>query len=72
MKSMLKAYKINVHGRVQRIGYRRYILDLAQEIGLSGYVKNELDGSVTIFIQGKEENIREFMEKAKNQHHRQK
>jgi acylphosphatase len=30
-----------VCGRVQRIGYRRFVLDSAQELGLSGYVKNE-------------------------------
>lgn len=45
----LRAVLARVCGRVQRIGYRRFVLDSAQELGLSGYVKNERDGSVTIF-----------------------
>ena len=45
----LRAYRARARGRVQRIGYRRFILDLAQDLGLAGYVGNERDGSVTIF-----------------------
>jgi acylphosphatase len=44
---MLKAFQVRVYGRVQRVGYRRFVLDSAQELGLSGHVKNERDGSVT-------------------------
>ena len=31
----MKAYKIRVYGGVQGVGYRKYILDFAQEYGLS-------------------------------------
>jgi acylphosphatase len=48
----LKASLVRVFGRVQRVGYRRFVLDSAQELGLSGYVRNEKDGSVTVFVQG--------------------
>jgi len=41
MAEVLKVFTIKVVGRVQRVGYRRYIIDLAQEIGLAGYVRNE-------------------------------
>lgn len=37
----LRAVLGRVCGRVQRIGYRRFVLDSAQELGLSEYVKNE-------------------------------
>ena len=58
----LKAFQARVYGRVQRVGYRRFVLDSAQELGLSGYVKNERDGSVTIFAQGDEAILEKFIE----------
>lgn len=59
---MLKAFQVRIYGRVQRVGYRRFILDSAQELGISGYVKNEKDGSVTIFAQGDEVTLEKFIE----------
>lgn len=58
----LKAYNIKVYGRVQRVGFRRYALDNAQALSLQGYIKNELDGSVSIFVQGEENKIEKFIE----------
>ena len=63
---MLKALQVRVYGRVQRVGYRRFILDSAQELGLSGYVKNEKDGSVTVFAQGDEATLEKFVEMLKS------
>ncbi|MCX8204971.1 MAG: acylphosphatase [Candidatus Nezhaarchaeota archaeon] len=62
---MVAALKLMVKGRVQRVGFRRYVLDLAQELGLSGYVKNLPDGSVEILIQGGEELVKGFLEALK-------
>jgi acylphosphatase/septal ring factor EnvC (AmiA/AmiB activator) len=58
----LKAYNVKVYGRVQRVGFRRYALDNAQALSLQGYIKNELDGSVSIFVQGEENKIEKFIE----------
>ncbi|MCL7393439.1 MAG: acylphosphatase, partial [Thaumarchaeota archaeon] len=63
---MLKAFQVRVYGRVQRVGYRRFVLDSAQELGLSGYVKNEKDGSVTVFAQGDEAILEKFIEMLKS------
>jgi len=63
---MLKAFQVRVYGRVQRVGYRRFVLDSAQELGLSGYVKNEKDGSITIFAQGNEDALEKFIEMLKS------
>jgi len=60
-----KAYEVKVSGRVQRIGYRRFVLENAQELGVGGYVRNEKDGSVTVFVQGEEELVKQFLEKIK-------
>jgi acylphosphatase len=61
----VKASLVKVFGRVQRVGYRRHVLDSAQELGLSGYVRNEKDGSVTVFVQGDDAAVENFIEKLK-------
>jgi acylphosphatase len=61
----VKASLVKVFGRVQRVGYRRHVLDSAQELGLSGYVRNEKDGSVTVFVQGDDAAVEKFIEKLK-------
>ena len=35
-----------VRGRVQGVGFRYLVLDFASEIGLTGWVANERDGSL--------------------------
>jgi len=61
----VKASLVKVFGRVQRVGYRRHVLDSAQELGLSGYVRNEKDGSVTVFVQGDDAAVEKFIERLK-------
>jgi acylphosphatase len=62
----LRASLVRVFGRVQRVGYRRFVLDSAQELGLSGYVRNERDGSVTVFVQGDDAVVEKFIEMLKS------
>lgn len=62
----IHAMQVLVKGRVQRVGYRRYLLDLAQDLGISGYVKNMPDGSVQIFCQAPENILQQFIEQARN------
>ena len=62
----LKAFLVKVFGRVQRVGYRRFVLDSAQELGLSGYVRNEKDGTVTVFVQGDDAVVEKFIEMLKS------
>lgn len=61
----MKAYKLRFFGRVQRVGFRRIALDLAQELNLTGYAKNLPDGSLEILIQGEEESLKKFLESIK-------
>jgi acylphosphatase len=65
LKLGVKASLVKVFGRVQRVGYRRHVLDSAQELGLSGYVRNEKDGSVTVFVQGDDAAVEKFIERLK-------
>lgn len=49
------------YGRVQRVGFRYTAEYAAIKQGCSGWVKNEYDGSVTMEIQGREEDIAEVI-----------
>jgi acylphosphatase len=62
----LRASLVRVFGRVQRVGYRRFVLDSAQQLGLSGHVRNEKDGSVTVFVQGDDAVVEKFIEMLKS------
>ncbi|MEM1943735.1 MAG: acylphosphatase [Candidatus Caldarchaeum sp.] len=57
----MPAYIIKLHGRVQRVGLRRHVQELAQDLGLTGYVWNQRDGSVHIFVQGEEDPVEKFI-----------
>jgi acylphosphatase len=35
-----------VHGRVHGVGFRYFVLECAQNLGLAGWVRNDYDGSV--------------------------
>lgn len=45
------------HGRVQGVGFRFMAVTLARPRGLTGWVKNEYDGTVTMEVQGRGEDI---------------
>ena len=48
---------IQFFGTVQGVGFRFQAMMAAEQLGLTGYVKNEGDGSVTMEIQGGKEEI---------------
>lgn len=39
-------------GRVQGVGFRYYVISLAQTKGLTGWIRNQLNGNVEMEIQG--------------------
>ena len=53
---------IRFWGRVQGVGFRYKAKYLAQSLGLTGWVKNEWDGSVTMEIQGRSMMIDKMLE----------
>ena len=52
---------IKVIGRVQGIGYRRWAVDEARKLNLSGWVRNLSDGSVEIMMQGEPTQVNQFL-----------
>ena len=58
---MEKRYRLRFYGRVQGVGFRFTASHAANMHRLTGYVKNEYDGSVTCEVQGREEDIDQFI-----------
>ncbi|HEY9012926.1 MAG TPA: acylphosphatase [Devosia sp.] len=49
---MTRAAHLAIRGLVQGVGYRDWTIRKAQELGLSGWVRNRLDGSVEAVVSG--------------------
>ncbi len=61
-KQMMKnSLSIGVYGQVQGVGFRYEAKEKADELGLKGFARNEPDGSVSIEVEGEEENLRKFL-----------
>ena len=58
-----KRYHILVYGIVQGVGYRYFAYRVANELGISGFVRNLRDGSVEVMAQGDEQSLTEFVDK---------
>jgi acylphosphatase len=46
-----------VRGRVQGVGFRWFVRELASELQLGGWVKNRHDGAVEVFAEGADTGI---------------
>ena len=58
---MEKRYRLRFYGSVQGVGFRYTASHAANMYRLTGYVRNEYDGSVTCEVQGREEDIDQFL-----------
>ncbi|MCB2196795.1 MAG: acylphosphatase [Bacteroidetes bacterium] len=58
---MIKSIKINIYGKVQGVGFRYSTLQKANELGIAGFVKNRVDGSVYIEADGEPDTLKEFI-----------
>ena len=58
---MLNA-KITVKGLVQGVCFRAYTQDQAIFLGLTGYVKNQSDGTVFIEVEGSQQKIYQLLD----------
>ena len=57
---MVVARRLMILGRVQGVFYRNWAKQRATELGLAGWVRNRLDGSVEAVIEGADEAVERF------------
>lgn len=50
-----------VDGLVQGVGFRAFVVDKAQELGLNGWVRNRWDGSVEALVEGDRQVLEQFL-----------
>ena len=58
--------RLVIFGKVQGCGFRRRICDMAEQVGVAGWVWNNQDGSVTAEMQGTEEQIKKTLKLVEN------
>jgi acylphosphatase len=52
---------ITVHGRVQGVGFRYFVQQVGERLGVTGNVRNCPDSTVEIVVQGSEKKVAEFI-----------
>lgn len=63
MKKRIHGY---YSGRVQGVGFRFTAKDVANGLGLSGWVKNRGDGTVEVVAEGEEGSLEDFLARLKD------
>jgi acylphosphatase len=53
--------RIGIHGRVQGVGFRYWMQEVSDELGLAGWVRNRSDGSVEAVISGQFARVAEML-----------
>lgn len=51
------ARRVIVRGRVQGVGFRESMLDVAHDAGVAGWVRNLRDGTVEAWLQGADDAV---------------
>jgi acylphosphatase len=65
---MKKRITVRYEGRVQGVGFRYTAVSLAQELDVTGQVKNEFDGSVSLVAEGSENQLMELLSAIRRSH----
>ena len=58
----MKRIEIIVKGKVQRVGYRDIVLDIARDTNITGYVENLKPHDVRIVCEGEKNDLKRFIE----------
>lgn len=54
--------QVSFTGRVQGVGFRYTVLELARSFDVTGIVRNETDGSVELVVEGYRDEIERFLQ----------
>ena len=55
------ARHVKVYGRVQGVGFRYSARTIAHRIGVTGWVRNESDGTVEVVCEGDTESVKRYV-----------
>jgi len=58
---MFSEIHAKITGKVQRVGYRDFLLSFAKEHGISGWVRNNEDGTVELLAQGEPDVLKDMV-----------
>ena len=53
--------KIDVFGRVQGVGFRQFVKKTSDQLGIKGFVRNAVDGRVSLVAQGSRSDLQDFL-----------
>ena len=53
--------RVVIHGRVQGVWFRGWTCEQARRLGLSGWVRNRVDGRVEVLAQGSEDAVERLL-----------
>jgi acylphosphatase len=56
------ARRLRIHGRVQGVYYRGWTVDAAAMLGLDGWVRNRMDGTVEALVAGPQASVEALIE----------
>ena len=59
-----RSIHLSIRGHVQGVGYRAWVADQADALGLSGWVRNRRDGSVEAVVAGTTQAIDDLIARA--------
>ena len=57
----MTAKHLVIHGRVQGVWYRGWAVEIARSLGLDGWVRNRLDGTVEALVSGGSDAVERFI-----------
>ena len=57
------ARKVQIYGRVQGVFYRQWAVNLARDLGVSGWIRNRADGSVEAHVAGGERPVIQMIDR---------
>ncbi len=58
---MVKGLSAIAHGRVQGVGFRYFVKTMADKLGLMGWVRNSVNGTVEVLVVGNPPDLERFL-----------